>query len=59
MGLYGRIKLRIWRRRPLSMFPMVVVEERDSSWFQTVYWMFILENGCVPHQLLKVYLRFL
>jgi hypothetical protein len=28
------------------MLPMV--DKRDSSWFQTVYWLFIKENGCVP-----------
>jgi hypothetical protein len=27
---------------------MVVVDERNSPWFQTVYWFFTVENGCIP-----------
>lgn len=30
------------------MLSMVVFNERDSPWFQTVYCLFIMENGCVP-----------
>jgi hypothetical protein len=29
------------------MFPMVVLDERDNPWFETLYWLFIGENGCV------------
>ena len=28
--------------------PMAVLDERDSPWFQTIYWLFIVENGCIP-----------
>lgn len=33
----------------------MVLSEGDSPWFQTVYWLFIVENGCIP--ILKVGLR--
>jgi hypothetical protein len=26
----------------------MVVDERDGLWFQTVYWLFIVKNGCKP-----------
>jgi hypothetical protein len=39
------------------MLPMAILNERDSSWFQTVYWLFIMENGCIPFQPLRVDLR--
>jgi hypothetical protein len=31
-----------------SMLPMVVLDERDSPWFQTVYWLFIMESESIP-----------
>ena len=27
--------------------PMEVLHEKDSPWFQTVNWLFIVENGCI------------
>lgn len=29
------------------MLSMVVFNERDSPWFQTVHWLYIMENGCI------------
>ena len=37
-----------------SVFPMAVLDERDSPWSQTVYWFFTLENGYILYQLLTV-----
>ena len=39
------------------MVPMADLDERDRPWFQTVYWLFVMENGCVQYQLLRVNLR--
>ena len=30
------------------MLPMAFLDGRDRSWFQTVYWLFFVENGCIP-----------
>jgi hypothetical protein len=30
------------------MLPKVVLNERDSPWFQIIYWLLIMENGCIP-----------
>jgi hypothetical protein len=30
---------------------MVVLNERDSPWCQTVYWFFIMGSGCLPYHL--------
>ena len=33
------------------MIPMLVLDGRDSPWFQTVYWLLILEYGYIPPSL--------
>ena len=33
----------MWLCMAFSMFS--VLDERDSPWFQTIYWLFIMENG--------------
>jgi hypothetical protein len=30
------------------MLHTAVHDERGSPWFQTIYWLFIRKNGCVP-----------
>jgi hypothetical protein len=31
------------------MLPMVVVDNRQSMFIYIVYWMFIVESGCIPY----------
>lgn len=45
MGDLGSMALQ---EKAFSTLPMAVVDERDRPWFQTVCWLFIMENGCVP-----------
>jgi hypothetical protein len=44
MGDLGSMALQ---EKAFSTLPMAVVDERDRPWFQTVCWLFIMENGCV------------
>ena len=45
MGDLGSKALQV---KAFLMIPREVVDERDSPYFQTVYWLFIMENGDVP-----------
>jgi hypothetical protein len=40
----GSVGEGLLQAKVFSRLPMVLVDERDSPWSQTVYWLFIVKN---------------
>jgi hypothetical protein len=46
-------------QKPALCSPWQFSNERDSPCFQTVYWLFIMENGCMPTSQLGPEIKYL